>query len=412
MKVLFPGSFDPIHEGHINIINRASQIFDEVVVLVANNPKKNQSNLIKRYDKVKTTIDNLFLDNVKVDFWSKKVVNYFEKYYFDVIIRSIRNSDDIIWESYIASQYRNDNIDCEVIYFLSDDGLKNVSSHYILNDIKKQKSIFIFDVDGTLLNDKKEILDSTIQSFNKLIINGHIPIIATGRTPFQVFEIAQKLNFDGYIIGASGASIYNIKNNEYEINKKSINIKDIEFLVKKAYELKRELLWSDGKKIYRVYFGKDIKSEIKDPLFFIGGTPFPKYDVWEECKYTLNDKIVQISIKAESWIIKSISEEMNKNISDESDYFVTSSVYYELVPKGINKYSAIKYIQNKYNIKNENTLAFGDSGNDIDMIKNCGYGIAMGNSTSELKSVADEIIGSNNEDSIQDFLIKNGYING
>lgn len=411
MKVLFPGSFDPIHEGHLKIIKRASEIFDDVVVLVAQNPYKEYTDIIDRCESAKKSIKKLKLDNVKVDFWSGQIMEYFEKYYFDVVIRSIRDCDDLEWEEKIAKEYKRQNVDAEFLYFLGDVKTKKIKSSQNKNSKKKEQSLFAFDVDGTLLNDEKILLPSVKRVFKKLIENGHIPIIVTGRTPYQIFELCKELEFDGYILGAGGASIYNLKKRKYFLSKKFIPKSDIEIMIQKAYKVKRELTWSNGKEISRVYFGKNPQKDIKDPLFFIGGTLNPIYQDWEECKHTLNDGIVQISIKSESWTSSEIKKELKSKISKNSHGVETGSVYYELGAKGVDKYTAIQTIQELYGIENKNTYAFGDSENDVSMLKGCGHGIAMGNARDAVKAKANEVIGSNNEDSIEEYLIKKEFIN-
>lgn len=407
MKVLFPGSFDPIHEGHLSIIKRASTVFDEVVILVAQNPKKKYSNIMSRFEITKKKVDKLELENVRVDFWNDQIMDYYEKNYFDILIRSIRSGNDIEWEDTIASEYKKQNIDCEVLYFLADQDIKHISSS---KTDSSDKFLFVFDIDGTILNDQKKILPSFKKAFSELSKNGHTIVIATGRAPIQVKEIWEELNFNGYILGSGGASIYNIEKEKYLISKKIIPYKDIDIMIQKAYQMKRELLWSDGKKTYRVYFGHDPKVDIKDPLYFIGGTMNPKYDKWEDVKHTLNDGVIQVAIKSESWFIPKIKKELAPQISKEVYGVEVSNVYYEIGAKGVDKFAAIENIQNLFDIKNKNTYAFGDSQNDATMIYGCGHGIAMGNARVNIKKLADEIIESNNKDSISDYLIKNGFI--
>lgn len=410
MKVLFPGSFDPMHEGHLKIIKRASRIFDDVLVLVAQNPHKKYTDIIDRCEFAKKSVKRLKLDNVKVDFWSGQIMEYFEKYYFDVVIRSIRDGDDLEWEEKIAAEYKKQNVDVEFLYFISDDVTKSIKSSMKIKQKKNPQSLFAFDVDGTILNDKKKLLPSIKNSFKKLIKNGHKIIIVTGRTPCQIFDLCEELEFDGFILGTGGASIYNFKKRKYFLSKKFIPKSDIELMIQKAYKIKRELTWSNGKEINRVYFGENPKKDIKDPLFFLGGTLNPIYQDWEECKHTLNDGIVQISIKSESWISSEVKKDLERKISKHSHGVETCSVYYELGATGVDKYTAIKTIQELYGIDNENTYAFGDSENDISMLKGCGNGIAMGNARPSVKNIANEIIGDNNNDSIENYLIKKEFI--
>jgi pantetheine-phosphate adenylyltransferase len=74
MKIAaFPGSFDPIHAGHINVIKRASKLFDKLYVIVSyNHLKKERMSLLKRYQLTKKTINQLDLKNVEVIFNKKE----------------------------------------------------------------------------------------------------------------------------------------------------------------------------------------------------------------------------------------------------------------------------------------------------------------------------------------------------
>ena len=81
----------------------------------------------------------------------------------------------------------------------------------------------------------------------------------------------------------------------------------------------------------------------------------------------------------------------------------------ELVKKGVSKDQAITYIIKRENIKKDNVISFGDNYNDIDMIKNSKYGVAMGNAIDEVKKVASYVTKSCNNDGIEYFL--RGFFN-
>ena len=96
--------------------------------------------------------------------------------------------------------------------------------------------------------------------------------------------------------------------------------------------------------------------------------------------------------------------EARKNIPKEiiKKYEVTSSVpeYIEFVKKGIKKSVAIKFIMDKFKIKQEEVIAIGDGENDIEMLKFAGLGVAMDNANNYVKENADYITTSNNDDGV------------
>lgn len=272
--------------------------------------------------------------------------------------------------------------------------------------------LFAFDVDGTLLNNKKNVLDSTKKAIKMLLDKNYMVCLCTGRTPVQTFDIVDELDLKHFIIGSGGATIYDIKNASQKYLGDFIPKNDLEIMWQFALKYKRELGFNNGLKFWRIYFGKNPSKEIDDEKFFIGGTSKnPIYDDIEKAKEALEkESIIQISLKMESYKIMELEKDIQHLLSKNVETHITSQVYFELSAKNINKFSAIKSIQDRFNISNENTYCFGDSDNDYEMIKYSGNGIAMGNATKKIKEVAKYIIGNNNENAIFDFLTKQKLI--
>ena len=78
--------------------------------------------------------------------------------------------------------------------------------------------------------------------------------------------------------------------------------------------------------------------------------------------------------------------------------------YLEIFKEGVSKYNAIKCVMDILNIDNKNVITFGDGLNDVDMIKNSGIGVAMGNALMEVKAVSDYTTISHNDDGVIYFL--------
>lgn len=97
MIAVYPGSFDPITYGHIDIIERCSSIFDKVVVAVLNNRNKN---LLFTVDERVEMIDTLFqnCDNIIVDSFDGLLVDYVKKIDANVIVRGLRAVTDFEYE--------------------------------------------------------------------------------------------------------------------------------------------------------------------------------------------------------------------------------------------------------------------------------------------------------------------------
>uniref|UniRef100_A0A7C4Y5B6 Phosphopantetheine adenylyltransferase n=1 Tax=Caldisericum exile TaxID=693075 RepID=A0A7C4Y5B6_9BACT len=95
--VAYPGTFDPITYGHIEIIERGALIFDEVVVLVAKREEKHTLfSLEERFSMVKKAVEHL--KNVKVSMLDKLLVDYLEEHNIKIILRGLRSEKDFEYE--------------------------------------------------------------------------------------------------------------------------------------------------------------------------------------------------------------------------------------------------------------------------------------------------------------------------
>lgn len=115
---IYPGSFDPITNGHLDIIKRASKLFDKVIVLVAvNNHKNNRFDVNTRVRLIKESIK--CFDNVSVDYFNGLTVEYAKMHNAVALIRGIRVSSDFEyeWELAAANEYIDPEV--EMVFLMS-----------------------------------------------------------------------------------------------------------------------------------------------------------------------------------------------------------------------------------------------------------------------------------------------------
>ena len=127
MKVLISGSFDPPTLGHLDIIKRASDVFDSVVVCIfVNSAKKYAYGTEKRKEMLLSMCRDL--SNVTVDSSDETVPAYCRKNGITLLVKGIRNSADLEYENALFELYRSQNADLEVVYFPSNAKYSWVSS--------------------------------------------------------------------------------------------------------------------------------------------------------------------------------------------------------------------------------------------------------------------------------------------
>ena len=97
---------------------------------------------------------------------------------------------------------------------------------------------------------------------------------------------------------------------------------------------------------------------------------------------------------------------MMEPFKDSLSCMFTAPFYFEFMPQGIDKSAALDEVFKNGPYHREDMIAFGDSHNDLSMLKYAGTGIAMGNAVEEVKAIADEVTGTNDEDGIADALIR------
>lgn len=126
-KAIYPGSFDPITNGHLDIIERASKIFDEVYVCVAiNNTKNSYFTIEERVSMCEDAVKHL--SNVKVTSTSGLVVKKAKEIGCEIIVRGLRAVTDFEFEFQLAAsnEYIDDSI--ETMFFMSSNGKDFISS--------------------------------------------------------------------------------------------------------------------------------------------------------------------------------------------------------------------------------------------------------------------------------------------
>ena len=138
MKIaVFPGSFDPITNGHLDILKRAIPLFDKIIVLVAiNESKKENFTLEERTQMIKEATKEF--NNVEVDFYDGLTVDYAKNHGATYLIRGIRNASDYDYELELYKANKSLNNSIETVFFMASDDYSLISSSKI-NELKKNK---------------------------------------------------------------------------------------------------------------------------------------------------------------------------------------------------------------------------------------------------------------------------------
>jgi len=147
MKVaIYPGSFDPITNGHLDIITRSSKIVDRLIIAVSkNNKKKTLFEINERVEMIKEVIKNENISNVEVDTFEGLLMAYANKKKANIVIRGLRAVSDFEYEFQMTGMNYKLNPKIETIFLMSLDKYQLISSKLIkeINALKGDVSQFV-----------------------------------------------------------------------------------------------------------------------------------------------------------------------------------------------------------------------------------------------------------------------------
>ncbi len=268
------------------------------------------------------------------------------------------------------------------------------------------QTIYISDLDGTLLNSNRVLSSFTIQKLNDLIKNGINFTIATARTPATVVPLFKDVNLKLPIIVMNGSFIYDIAKQEY-ISTSKINETDVKKIIEVVDSYNKQvLLYTLENHMLNVYY-KNFNS-IPEEIFYndrknLSLKKFIKVDSYEGLWHKQVGHIVMIDtfeviieIYEQIKNLKGIQSVMYKEANHHDSYILEIASI--ATSKGIS-INEMKQIGNC-----DQVVVFGDNKNDISMFHEADITCVVENGCDELKSIANNIIGINDEDSVVKFI--------
>ena len=245
------------------------------------------------------------------------------------------------------------------------------------------KKFLFFDIDGTLYDSNKQLPASAKEAVIEAKRNGHEVFIATGRAPFMIEDVLKELEIDSYICFNGQYVVYkNEVVSHSEIDQEQLKLVSL-FAKKKNHPV---VYMNAEKMIASIAYHPYVEESISTLKI-----PHPKY----EEDFFLNQQIYQ------ALVFCSIEEENAYHENFPNLKFVRwHRVSVDILPNGASKAKAIKFLCEKYNIPIEDTIAFGDGLNDIEMLDAAGFSVAMGNAHEEALKRAKHITAHVDEDGL------------
>ncbi|WP_240339680.1 Cof-type HAD-IIB family hydrolase [Halobacillus ihumii] len=237
--------------------------------------------------------------------------------------------------------------------------------------MEKDIKLIALDMDGTLLNEDLQVSKRNHDAIQKAKNKGIHVVLSTGRSLATCQEIAESLGRSSYMVTINGGEIYD---------------KDFKLVEQNLLDPKHvERLWElrNGHGIH--FWTSTVQGQ------FSSQQPFDKevvdYD-WLKFGFDIEDDEVR----------QVILDELRNN--EGLEITNSSPTNIEINPVGVNKAAALLKVCNKLDMKMSQVMSIGDSMNDLAMIREAGFGVAMGNAQEIVKEEADWVTKTNENDGV------------
>jgi Cof subfamily protein (haloacid dehalogenase superfamily) len=261
-----------------------------------------------------------------------------------------------------------------------------------------EKHLIALDLDGTLLTDDKIISPKTKEVLTKAKQAGHIVMIATGR-PYRSSEMYyRELELNTPIVNFNGAFTHHPLDQSFGFYHEPLDV-----------NVAKEIV--DACRSFQFY---NIIAEVMDDVYFhyhdekildIFRFGNPKITTGDLAHF-LKDSPTSMLIHTEEDQLKRIRDHLSEVHAEKIEQRSWAAPWHviEIIKSGLNKAVGLKKAADYYGIPVDRVIAFGDEDNDLEMIEFAGHGIAMGNAIDQLKTIANDVTLTNEEDGVAVYL--------
>ncbi|HWR43906.1 HAD family hydrolase [Sporomusa sp.] len=270
------------------------------------------------------------------------------------------------------------------------------------------KSLYISDLDGTLLNSHKEISENTKKTLNTLVASGGYFSVATARTAVSSQKILSGVQVNTPVVLMNGAVIYDILDGKY-IKTETIPAAAAYTIVEVIKKHKiTGFMYSVFDNRLQVYY-ESLNTTV---LKAYHNERVTKYAKSFEQIASFSDKIKDN--KVIYFVFMGKKERLSELLPDlkklqgidmvlSNDVYTENLWYLEVYSTNASKYNAVNYIRNYCSF--DRIIGFGDNFNDIPLLKACDEFYAVSNAVYELKEKSTGIIANNNSDGVARFIV-------
>ena len=255
--------------------------------------------------------------------------------------------------------------------------------------------MLVLDLDGTLTNNYKEITPKTKEALMQAQAKGVRIVLASGRPTYGITPIANELmltNHGGFILAFNGGKIIDYTSRE-TVFEQTIGKPEVEALYNAAEKAGLAILTYQD---YGIVTTQENNNYVEHEAF-INKLPVTQCDNFiEDLQYPINKCL----IVGDPTPLHELELQLSKDLFGQVEVYRSASFFLECVPPGVDKAKSLERLLSMVNIDKNDVIAVGDGFNDLSMIEYAGLGIAMDNAPQEVKSRANFVTSSNEEDGV------------
>ena len=249
------------------------------------------------------------------------------------------------------------------------------------------KVIIMTDLDGTLLDDKKQIAERDLAAIEEFRKGGGIFTVATGRGYAMAEKVIRRLKIDVPCVIFNGAAVYDYQQERFlwHSDMPDCSVSYLKTLHKEFPDIGIEILHEK-----KVYVTADNQT-VEEHMAIESLTP-----VYCDIDSVPRGDWLKVLIAYPPEKIGRIIEFTKHSCNEGVNWVHSSPMYYEMLPQGVSKGSGYKKMLELTGRTDFFTVAAGDFGNDYEMVRTADLGVAVANAQEEVKKAAKLIVGDNN----------------
>lgn len=272
----------------------------------------------------------------------------------------------------------------------------------------RNKKVLFLDMDGTTLDDNKQLSEANLDALCRAVKAGHEVVITTGRTHSSAGYLREHYGLDRigcrYMIVYNGAAILDCETGKLLYSKtipveyaaRMIDAAREEGVYLHSYTEKKVLTERDDENLAVYLKRTSMEAEIVPDLKkAVDRSPYKLLAV----EVRDPDRLLAFKQNQSSWI------------KGKVDMYFSCREYLEVVPEGVSKGAALQMFCKMREIPIEHTIAAGDEGNDLSMLRAAGIGCAVANAQEEVKKTADYVTEQDNNHSAVAEIVERFLLN-